>query len=311
MKENKIKKVFKRTFLYDILNEYKYKKESKKNISTFNKFKELKILDDFKTVDEIIEKKKSFARYGDGEFRWMLNDKLTPKFQRNDKELSRRLIDVIKNHDRSKVLIGISKNMQDVSNIVSYDKFFWRMIVNEFGEKILTFIDKKEIYGNASLTRFYIGYKDKSLTKKRIENIKRIWNERDIVIIEGEFSRLGVGNDFFDNARNIERIIAPAKDAFDKCDEIETYVKDYIDTNKLIILALGPTATIMAADLSKYGYQSIDLGHADLEYEWYLSNAKRKISISGKAVNESDDKNSEGFNIHDEKYEKSILIKFV
>ena len=52
--------------------------------------------------------------------------------------------------------------------------------------------------------------------------------------------------------------------------------------NKLILIALGPTATVLSYDLNKLGYQAIDIGHADIEYEWYLRKAKKKIPIKNK-----------------------------
>ena len=58
------------------------------------------------------------------------------------------------------------------------------------------------------------------------------------------------------------------------------------DKKQLILLALGPTATILAYDLAKEGYQAVDIGHMDIEYEWYLRKADRKIDIENKAVNE-------------------------
>ena len=38
--------------------------------------------------------------------------------------------------------------------------------------------------------------------------MKGIWEGRDIIFIEGEKSRLGVGNDLFDNAQSIHRILS-------------------------------------------------------------------------------------------------------
>ena len=49
--------------------------------------------------------------------------------------------------------------------------------------------------------------------------------------------------------------------------------------NKLILIALGPTATILAYDLYKLGYRAIDIGHIDIEYEWFLRKANTKIPI--------------------------------
>ena len=54
----------------------------------------------------------------------------------------------------------------------------------------------------------------------------------------------------------------------------------------LFLLALGPSATAMAYDLTKFGYQAIDIGHIDLEYEWYLQGATTRTSVTNKANNE-------------------------
>ena len=60
-------------------------------------------------------------------------------------------------------------------------------------------------------------------------------------------------------------------------------------SNKFIILlALGPTATCLAYFLSNHGYQALDLGHLDIEYEWYLRKAKRKVIVNDKYTNEVD-----------------------
>lgn len=52
-------------------------------------------------------------------------------------------------------------------------------------------------------------------------DMKGIWDNRDIVFIEGEKSRLGVGNDLFDNARSIRRILCPPRDAFERLEDIK------------------------------------------------------------------------------------------
>ena len=68
-----------------------------------------------------------------------------------------------------------------------------------------------------------------------------------------------------------------------------------------------PTATVLAYDLAKEGYWSIDVGHLDLEYEWYLK-GEGYSHISNKYNNEvlGDD---EVVQSYDEEYENSILAK--
>lgn len=59
------------------------------------------------------------------------------------------------------------------------------------------------------------------------------------------------------------------------------------DRESLVLIALGATATVLSYDLAREGYQAIDIGHIDIEYEWFLRNAKDSIPIDGKYVNEA------------------------
>ena len=52
------------------------------------------------------------------------------------------------------------------------------------------------------------------------------------------------------------------------------------------MIALGPTATVLASDLSKAGVWALDVGHLDVEYEWYRSGAREKTVLKNKYVNE-------------------------
>ena len=80
-----------------------------------------------------------------------------------------------------------------------------------------------------------------------------------------------------------------------------------VNKNRLILIALGPTATILAYDLYKLGYQSIDIGHVDIEYEWYLRKAKKKIKIENKYVNEVKNGGKNIVKIIDKNYYKQII----
>ncbi len=68
--------------------------------------------------------------------------------------------------------------------------------------------------------------------------------------------------------------MCPSENAVDKYDEIIEAVKKHAK-GKLILLALGPTATALAYDLYKEGYQAVDIGHVDLLYERFIRNIKR------------------------------------
>ena len=142
----------------------------------------------------------------------------------------------------------------------------------------------------------------------RFEKIKLLWKNRDIVIVEGEKSRLGVGNDLFYYASSIERIICPSVNAYSKYKDILNQVKKQ-DKSKLILIALGPTATILAYDLSNEGYQAIDIGHIDIEYEWYLKKVSEKCPVKNKYIGEVD-KGSIVEDIKDNLYYEQI-VKYI
>ena len=150
--------------------------------------------------------------------------------------------------------------------------------------------------------------KSKRTVPKYIKRLKKIWDKRDVVIIEGDKSRLGVGNDLFNNMKSIQRIICPAFNAFNYYENIINAVKTKVSRDKLILIALGPTATALAYDLYKLGYQALDVGHVDIEYEWYLRKAQKKINIKNKFVNEAGGYQEDSSSAKDKNYYLQILV---
>ena len=77
---------------------------------------------------------------------------------------------------------------------------------------------------------------------------------------------------------------------------------------------MGPTATVLAYDLACQGYQAIDLGHLDIEYEHYLLHATSIVKIKDKYTN---DVISDNFDNMDDKpnifndYCKQIIKKIL
>ena len=62
-----------------------------------------------------------------------------------------------------------------------------------------------------------------------------MWDNKECLFIEGDKTRMGVGNDLFDNAKSIQRILCPSENAFDKYDAIlEEALKTSL--NKTVLL---------------------------------------------------------------------------
>ena len=182
---------------------------------------------------------------------------------------------------------------------------YWMKYLNLNRSKIYKIINMNKIYYDTQVTRLYIDIKDKSKVENRFNLVKSLWNNREVVIVEGEKSRLGIGNDLFNGCKSIERIICPSINAFSKYDEILKEVKKQ-DKSKLILIALGPTATILAYDLANAGYQAIDIGHIDIEYEWYLIKAQEKCPVKYKYIGEIKDGDKVS-NINNEIYINEII----
>ncbi len=64
----------------------------------------------------------------------------------------------------------------------------------------------------------------------------------------------------------------------------------------------------MAYDLHKAGYQAIDAGHVDVEYEWCRLGARRKVRLERKYVNEAPGGGQVAMPT-DQEYEKQIIAQ--
>lgn len=272
------------------------------------KFPRINILSIEETIDKIVKERLSISRFGDGEF-ILLMRKRDIVFQKLSNAISDRLFEVI-NSNRTNHLVCLTSALTDRKNYTHYSKTYWINFLNRYSSDLMNkMIYHKNIYGNALISRFYLHRKNKENTFLVVEKLKKIWDKQDILFVEGELSRLGIGNDLFDNAKSIERIICPSENAFEKYDEI---LKKSLELggNKLIIIALGPTATILSYDLSQHGIWALDLGHIDIEYSWFKMNATSRIPISGKKTAEiSSQTNLELSPELKGEYERSIIYK--
>ncbi|MEL1240100.1 SP_1767 family glycosyltransferase [Flavobacterium flavipallidum] len=269
-------------------------------------FPKYNVLSVEETITDIVTNKKSLSRFGDGEFR-LVNRERNIVFQSLSNEIADRLSEVL-NSKLPNHLVAIPSSFVSVKEFKREAKIHWLHFINQYGDQIAQSItNKKYVFGNAFISRFYIDYQSKKDAVKVVRLLKEIWNLKDVVIVEGEFSRLGVGNDLFGNAKTLQRIICPSKDAFSKYDTILEIAKLH-GKHKLILIALGPTASVLAYDLAKSNYWAIDIGHVDVEYMWMLQNAKNKIPIKGRYVAEA--ASNENFEIQEndrELYRSSII----
>jgi len=256
---------------------------------------------------KIIAEGKSMCRFGDGEME-MIFERKRPVFQVPDKKLGERLREVLESNDE-KILICIANNYGSLDEF-TYDaaSAIRCYLTEEKRREQMQLLDMNKKYYDAYVSRPYILYKDKENAAELFALWKRVWKDRDILLIEGNVTRNGYGNDLFQNAKSLKRLLAPNENAWAYYAQIRQYILEHINKDTLLLISLGPAATVMAYDLANDGYQAIDIGHLDNEYEWFLRHCMERINISYKYVGEVFGGDVVE-NINDSVYEQQILMR--
>lgn len=237
-------------------------------------------------LEVLIKEKKSLSRYGDGELE-IMQKRERPWFQNTDEKLAKRLQDVFCCEDE-RIMIALSDNFGNLDSYTEVAADAIRLyLADGIREKLMRSIDSNRVYYDAYVTRPYMMYRDKQYAERIFSLFKRLWKNREILLVEGRYAYSGIRNDLFAGAADVRRIIAPAKNAFSVYDEILEIAERYAGKNTLALISLGPTATVLAYDLAMRGIQAVDIGQLDNEYEWYLRGVDERTEIPGKCVAES------------------------
>ena len=270
------------------------------------KIKKYNIRSISETIDYMSNPGNCIVRFGDGEFLLMSNKGID--FQESDPRLSAMLRETINELHNDRLLICLPEPLRSLNNIKNSSKHIWKL--NFFlNRKVYSKnCSTKYCYGNAFVSRPYMTYRSKGEADKAFSKMLDLFCDKDILIIEGEYSRSGVGNDLFSKAKTLKRIICPSSNAFRSYNKILEAAKIY-GKNRLILVALGPTAKPLVCQLAKEKYWAIDIGHLDSEYEWYLARTLNKIKNGNKHFAENADEMIEPCT--DEKYLQSIVYSLV
>ena len=264
----------------------------------------LHVLDSQETLDYIERYQPSVARLGDGEISLMLG--AGQVFQDTDPLLEKRLREIVETPSNPRLLVCLSDTFHDIGRLVPKAQDWWRCHQQTFSSFYEQLGKLGNTYGNTMVTRPYMDFQDRSQARKIFHRIKKWWQDRDLLIVEGAYTRSGVGSDLYDNARSVQRILCPPKNAWGKYQEIEAAIKRYGE-GKLVLVMLGMAATVIAADLADWG-QVIDSGHLDPEYEWYRQGAVSRVPIQGKHTAEMNYDEGVPQSIDDPQYNAEIIL---
>lgn len=255
----------------------------------------------------VIVEHKSMCRFGDGEFEIIAGRK-RPDFQLPDEQLGKRLREVLMG-ENAHVLTCIADNYGSLEvytdNAANAIRAY---MTDKVRREHMELLDPKREYFDAYVSRPYIIYKDKKRAETLFSLWKKVWENRDILIVEGCFTRNGYKNDLFENAKSVKRLLAPAENAWEYYKQILQYIMDNVSKEILLMISLGPAATVLAYDLSLLGYQAIDIGHIDNEYEWYLRKVEKRVNISYKYVHEIVNGRAVA-NINDAGFDRQVIAR--
>lgn len=214
------------------------------------------VLNEWKTL-ELVLNGCSLSRYGDGEVKHMEGKRNVS--QECSASLSRAMRAVfssrIRNHLVAIPNVYGDRAFTDVHEgyIASMQKRFWRIA------------DPHYTYGSAYISRGDLcGYLS---WPSYWAVMSSLWSNRDVVLVRGVEKRANPPG-MLSGARNLARVHTPSQDAWAEYDRI---FKECLSHPKesLFLLCVGPTATVLAADLAKQGRWAVDIGHLGMFYrQW-------------------------------------------
>jgi hypothetical protein len=204
-------------------------------------------MDEDQTLDAVLAGA-SLARFGDGEFNLALGGECIT--QPGSARIAASLKALLKYAARPKnLLVGIPRQA------VGPKAAFWSKY-NQPGVRLL--LDPQHTYASAFITR-----PDSAPWIDRPDywaQLKALWAGKDVTLVRGSAKSLTA--EMLYDARTVREILGPAHNAYADYARIIDQVRKA--GRQTVLLCLGPTATVMAAELAAIGMHAIDLGHVGM-----------------------------------------------
>ena len=229
--------------------------------------KSIKILTQEETLSLIEQQPKSFVRTGDGEIGLILGN--NQPFQKYEKEIA----DILKrllNTKRNDIYVGINRNYYiSLGDADIYSKFYRRKAydLRNIYKKYLNF---DNVYIDATFTSYELDQQKNEKIDSIYERWKRLFKDKNIVIVCGNGILNGYKYDVFELAKNKVYINAPRKDAWDEKERIIQHIKRNNPKDCIVVFILGMAGKAMIPELTDCGYMCWDVGHLAKYYNAYM-----------------------------------------
>lgn len=262
----------------------------------------IRVMSRINTINLIKSRNLNVIRFGDGEFEIISGGHIS--YQNNNRILAKKLENILLTPADTKSLVCVPGVFNGMIDYTDKSRKYWLDCLR-LRHKLIRKISRTDyVYGNSMISRPYMDFKNKKYAGEIFRNLKSIWSNKNLLIVEGETTRSGIGNDLFNSAKKVSRIICPSHDAFTKKEEIEKKILLH-KNDCLILLMLGPTAKVITKELEYIDNQILDIGHIDSEYEWYQHGFTEKKQLLNKETAEV--KSTEIYQVSDPQYYKQIV----
>ncbi|WP_196802987.1 GT-D fold domain-containing glycosyltransferase [Butyrivibrio sp. MC2013] len=238
--------------------------------------RQIHVADIDETIRILQDTDKSLVRFGDGEMLMISGRKIG--FQSYDEKLSGELAGIITSRDEG-LIVALPDIFNGLDKYVPSTAAFWKEHLFFYRKKYLQYCSSDYRYGSAFFSRCYMSMKDKSRSGEYFREIRKIWQGKRIVVVEGAMTHNGVGNDLFDECESVERIICPSSDAYARMDEIVELCEQH-DKDKIFLVSLGPAAKSLVKRLYDSGFRALDIGQLDTEYDWFREGGSQKHPLA-------------------------------
>lgn len=205
------------------------------------------------TVHCILKERKSFIRFGDGEFDIMEGKGI--HYQKFNKRLARRLEKIVTEYTtkgNNSYLLGMPGLCLKPTG-----RFLLKSYV------MLSSWAHSRYYFNKRFDKS-VQYGDAFLFRKGIENTyKRLWTESKVNHFIFVHNDKKYADKFWETwGAEVSFIKVPKKNAFDNIDAIYKEIKSKIkEKNEMVLISAGPCGKVLAYRLSGEGIWVIDTGH--------------------------------------------------
>lgn len=135
------------------------------------------------TIRKIIDDRCSVSRFGDGEV-LLTSPEKEIRFQKGDPLLAKRLTEVLQSHEEGHI-VCISDAFRDLYRYNRKSRRFWRTHFYLYGSWWDRLLVAGRKYYNTFVTRPYMDFARKEDSARWFHDMKGIWDNRDIVFIEG------------------------------------------------------------------------------------------------------------------------------